>query len=62
MTVTGVNDAVADGDVRATPSPPPRPSAVTATYSGLDAADVTGTTTDTDAERRGHHRRPGPPR
>ena len=48
MTVTGVNDAVADGTQSYTIATAAAVSG-DGDYSGLDAADATGTTTDDDA-------------
>ena len=48
MTVTGVNDAVADGDVGYTILTAAAAS-TDGGYNGLDAADVAVTTTDDDA-------------
>ena len=53
VTVTGVDDAVDDGDVAYTIVTAPAASA-DATYNGVNAADVAVTNTDNDAA--GHHR------
>ena len=48
MTVTGVDDALADGDQRLHASSPRRRRARDAGYNGINAADVAVTNTDND--------------
>ena len=48
VTITGVNDAFADGDIRRTPSCSVPPAAPDSNYSGRDPADVSVTNIDDD--------------